>query len=435
MLRTILLGVGIVSVLFALLIFSGKLPVGSKSTALVGDVAVWGTIPEESISLPISQFNAKANTYAVRYSYVPEENFNQKLLEALASGTGPDMILAPYQHILTQRERVYPFPVASFPEKMFKDTFVDGASIFFSPKGALAFPVAVDPMVLLYNRAILSKHGIVNPPKFWSDVEAITPELTIRYKAQFLESAIALGSPSVLYIKDILMAMVWQLGQTPVLLEYAPDGSVRTNITMNAARVENADATVYPLASALRFVTSFSDPAQKVFTWSDSLGRADDRFVAEKLAMYVGYSSEYRTLKARNPRGEYEMTYLPQVQGYNTFVTGMRMYGIATLKTTRNPQVAFTVQSQFSSGDMGITLANAVGGVPGLRQYALTQGLDPVIAKSMLVARGWYDVYPQETGVLISTMISDTVNRRFGVNDAANMFVQRLRTFYSSKNY
>jgi ABC-type glycerol-3-phosphate transport system substrate-binding protein len=433
-----LLGVGLVAVLFSVLIFSGKIPIGgSEKSTPKGSVVIWGVVPEEGLSLPLSRFNAEVNTYSAQYVYVSEDKFNQKLLEALASGTGPDMILAPYQIILSQRERIYPFPSASFPEKKFKDTFVDGASILYSPQGALAFPLAVDPMVMFYNRAMLSKHGIVNPPSYWDEVATLTPTLTIKQKVQIDESAIALGSPTSMYTKDILMTIVNQLGQTPVLLGSVSDGNIRTGISIkaNTPTTEKGDATVFPLTTALRFITEFSDPTKTLYTWNDTLGRADDRFVAEKLALYIGYESEYRTLKVRNPRAEFEMTYLPQTRNYNTFVTGMRLYGLATLKTSRNPQVALTIQSQFSSGDMAQVLAPLIGGVPALRQYAATSGVDPVIAKSILVARGWYDFYQDESDRLTTVMVSDVVNHRFTVSEASEMFVTRLRDYYSNKNY
>jgi ABC-type glycerol-3-phosphate transport system substrate-binding protein len=396
---------------------------------------LWGVFPDHKIAPIISQFNTEAKDYRVQYEYVSEEKFNQKLLEALASGTGPDMILAPYQIILSQRERIAPFPITSVPEKIFKDTFVDGASLFFTPNGALAFPVTIDPMVLFYNRQMLSKHGIVNPPQYWDEVASLTETLTIRQKAQFIESSIALGSPMSLYTKDILMAIVGQLGQTPVIVSYRPDGTITHTIYANTPTTEDVNSVVYPLASAARFVTQFSDPALPTYTWNDSLGRADDRFVAEKLAMYIGYYGEYASLRERNPRGEFEMTYLPQTRGYTTFVTGMRMYGIATLKTTRNPQVSFTVQSQLSGGGISQNISAVAGGVSAIRQYATTQGIDPVIAKSMLVARGWSDSHQEESTSFISAMVSDIINRRYGVNDAVEMFVSRLRDVYFNKKY
>ncbi len=432
MLKNILLGVGIFAVILSVLIFSGKISIGSKASVAQGDVIMWGTIPEESMSDIIQSFNPKAKSYAVRYRYVPEKDFNQRLLEALASGTGPDTILAPYQVILSQAHRISPFPVTSLGEKDFKDTYVDGASIlYFARQGALALPVSIEPMVLIYNRSMLSKRGFPSPPAYGDEVTAMTPALTIRENNQFVESAITLGTPETHYAKDILMAIVSQLGQTPVVTVYDQLGEPYLAVTANDPSV--VDPSIRPLTTVSRFFTQFGDPGQTTYTWSDSLGKADDRFVAERVAMYIGYTGDLLSFKSRNPRGEFEMTTLPQTRGYNTFTTGMRMYGIAVLRTSSNPTAAFTVQSQFSGGEISPSIAALVGGVTALRSFASTPGLDQVVARSMLVARGWYDSYQADSTQYTSTMISDIINYRYGVVDAVSIYVSRLRDLYTKK--
>jgi ABC-type glycerol-3-phosphate transport system substrate-binding protein len=426
-LRTILLGVGIFATVLSVLIFSGKISVGDKTQKVVGDVAVWGTLPEAPMNAITQSFNPAAKTYAVRYRYIPEDIFSQKLLEALASGTGPDVILAPYQTILSQADRIYPFQM---DEKGFRDLYVDGASILYTPQGVLALPVSIEPMVLFYNRTLFSKHGIINPPMYWDELTTLAPILTIKEGGKFIESAVALGTPGVPYSKDIIMAIISQLGQTPVVRLADRDGTAQFTVLVNRPVTEGSE--ILPLATADRFFTQFGDPGQNAYTWNqDQENVAADTFVAEKLAMYVGYSGEYQTLRNRNPRGDFQMTTLPQTRGYNTFSTGMRMYALATLKTTKNPLASLTVESQFAGMGVSPSIAAIVGGVPALRSYAGTQSLDPVVARSMLVAKGWYDSYQKETNAYASSMISDIINYRKGVNDAASAFSSRLVDLYN----
>ncbi len=429
MLKNILLGVGIFATLLSILIFSGKISVGGKDNTPQGEVLLWGTLPESEMNAIVQEFNPKVKTYAVRYLYIPEAEFTQQLLEALASGVGPDMIMTPYQTILSQAKRIQPFPSASFGEKAFKDTYVDGASVLYTPEGALGLPVSVEPMVLFYNRTLLSKHGIANPPAFWDEVTTMTPSLTIRENGRFVESAISLGSPTTPYAKDIIMAIVTQLGQTPIVRTTNSLGETYLSIQANEPVTEGS--TILPLATVNRFFAQFADPGQITYTWNQSEGNAADKFVGEKLAMYIGYAGELNTLKARNPRAEIEMTYLPQTKGYNTFSTGMRMYALATLRTSKNMNAAFAVESQFASSGVAPTISSIVGGVSPLRAYATTPGLNPVLSKSMLVARGWYDSFDKETTAYAGAMISDIINYRYGVNDASSIFISRMRDLYS----
>lgn len=431
MLPKILLGLGIAAALFSVLIFSGKIPVGNKQATPQGQVVLWGTFPETKMNPVVQQFNIQAKTYRVIYKEVREENFDQKLLEALANGEGPDLIMASYQTILSQSSRILPFPVANYSEKLFKDTYVDGASIFFSPNGAIALPISIEPMVLFYNRTLFSKHGIINPPKYWDEVSSIVPTLTIQNSTgQFIESGIALGAPNTSYAKDILMAMVEQLGQTPVIKQYNTMGEPYVSVTVNESLTQNKE--VRPLASVARYFVQFADPTQTTYSWNQYTGNAEDEFVAEKLAMYIGYSGELETLRIRNPRASIEMAAFPQTKGYNTFATGMRMYGIATLKTSKNLSAALTTESNFASKDMSPSLSVIVGGVPAHRNYATTPGLSSVISSGMLVAKGWQDVSSKQSSVYISAMISDILNNRQSVTDAVDIFVFRLQDMYSS---
>lgn len=429
MLPKVLLILGVIATLFAVLIFSGKLPVPGVKETLRGDVVLWGTLPEVKMNSLTQEFNPQAKTYAVRYRYIPEADFEQRLLEAVASGQGPDMIIAPHQIILSQASRIYPFPTT---EKSFKDEFIDGATVFINTQGILALPVSVEPMVLFYNRTLFSKHGVIKPPQYWNEVASLAPLLTIRQNGLFVESAIALGTPNVPYAKDILMAMVSQLGQVPVVQYRGPDDTASFSVQANEPIKEGGD--ILPLTAVSRFFAQFGDPGQSTFTWPQyQTGDASDAFVGEKLAMYIGYSGEYRTLRERNPRGDFQMTTLPQTLNYNTFTTGMHMYGIATLRTTKNLKVSLLVAQQFATPSIAASISAIVDGVPPLRVYAVTPTLDPVIARSMLVAHGWYDLYSKQSTAYTATMISDIINYRFGVNDAVTIFIGRMRDLYEKK--
>lgn len=439
MLRNILLGVGVFAALFSILIFSGKLPIGGKNTTAQGEVILWGTLPEAEVNPIIQEFNPQAKTYRVTYKEVRENVFSQTLLEALANGTGPDMILATHPILLSQISRLQPFPVTSFSEKSFKDTYVDGATLFFSPYGALALPISIEPMVLMYNRTLFAKHGLASfpvcdgkPYACWDQILTITPQLTIKNKnGQFLESAIAFGAPNTPYAKDILMSAVAQLGQTPVLVQFNQDGAIIPTVYANTAVAEDGD--VLPLSTFTRFFTQFADQAKTTYTWSEFMGDASDQFVAEKLAMYIGYSGELQTLRARNPKGDFEMTYFPQTRNYNTFTTGARMYGIATLRSSKNMTASLTVQAQFASAGVSPSFAQITGGVPALRAYAGTPGLSDVVAKSMLVARGWYDSFPAQSTTLSTSMLSDIIHNRYEITDAVAIFVSRLQDLYTPR--
>lgn len=435
MLPKIFLGIGVFAAFFAVLIFSGKLPgVGKKEVKPQGDIVIWGTLPD-TMMLPIVQkFNpGEAKTYRISYREINENDFDRILVESLANGAGPDLIIAPYQTMLAQISRVSPFPVKSLNEKKFKDSYVDGASdVFWSPSGAIALPVSIDPLVLFYNRTLFSRHLVVNPPKDWAEVVEDVIKLTVvNEKNEFLESGIALGSPVTPYAKDIIMAIVAQQGQLPVLKQTGSNGSI---YTVTANRPTTPKSPVYPLTTALRYFTQFADPAQQAYTWNQYSKDASEAFVSEKVAMYIGFSSELRSLRARNPRAQFEMANFPQTQdskGVMSNVTGMRMHGIARLRSSRNPDAALAAQVALAGGTWSLAISSVLGGVPASRVYASTSGLSSVILNGMLTARGWQDKFRSKSEAYVTTMISDSLNNRATVTDAANMFVTRMQDLYT----
>jgi ABC-type glycerol-3-phosphate transport system substrate-binding protein len=433
MLRNILLGVGVFATLFAVLIFSGKLPIGKDaSTKITGEVVIWGTVPFLTMNQILQSYNAQAKSYRISYKEFREEELSPSLVEALANGTGPDMILAQDATILSQVSRLYPFPLSSLSEKRFRDTYVDGATVFLSPLGALALPITVDPMVLFYNRRLLSLKGVVNPPQYWDEVAKVSPLLTeTNARGQFVQSGIALGGATTPYAKDILMTIVRQLGQAPTLKDYSQDGRLSVSVTAETP-VSQTDQ-IRPLSTALRYFVEFSDSLKTTYSWNDFSGPADEAFVAEKLAMYLGYFSEFSSLQARNPKASFDFTYFPQTKGYNTFTTATRYYGIATLKTSKNLSAALTVQATFAGSGVAPALAGLIGAAPALRSATTNTSISEVVARSMLVGGTWFDVFPLQSTTFVQSMISDVINNRRGPADSAALFVSRLQALYTPK--
>lgn len=433
MVRKILIGSGVFAALLAILIFSGRLPIGSSgANNPVGDVSMWGVFPDSEMSDVIQPFNAKAKTYRINYKYVSSVDFEKKLVEALASGVGPDVILVPYQIILSQQSRIAPYPASSFSETAYKNTYINGASVFWTPSGALALPVATEPMVLFFNRTLFAKHGVLLPPTYWDELTTMVPKLTVEDgNGNFLESGISLGTFTVPYMKDIVMAIVTQFKQTPVLANYNNDGTVSYNFLANTPITETAQ--VQPLSMIMRFITEFSDQTKTTYSWNQFSGNAVDAFVAEKLAMYIGYAGELPVLRSQNPKMDIEMSFLPQYRDYGTFSTGIRLYGIATMRQAKNPSGAYAVEYAFSGLDWSPQIASIVGAIPASTSYLNTPGLNEVLKNSLLISHGWYDINSQSSSDFMSQMFGSITSGVQGVNEAVGDFVSRMSDVYNHR--
>ncbi|HQJ83879.1 MAG TPA: extracellular solute-binding protein, partial [Candidatus Paceibacterota bacterium] len=144
-----------------ILIFSGVIPGFKKeSVGTAGTVVVWGTASDANLNRGFAELSKKnEDKFSLVYVRKDPVTFETELTEALASGTGPDVIIAPHEVIFRQRDRIYPFSAKYYPKRNFYDTFTDGARLFEAGEAYYALPVGVDPLVLYYNKDIYNTNG------------------------------------------------------------------------------------------------------------------------------------------------------------------------------------------------------------------------------------------------------------------------------------
>ena len=96
--KAIILAIFIVAAVVGVLMFSGIINIGgssSTSTTMKGSVAVWGTVPYSGMSAFLQEYNLRNQDINVSYQEKDEATFASELIEAIASGQAPDLILLP----------------------------------------------------------------------------------------------------------------------------------------------------------------------------------------------------------------------------------------------------------------------------------------------------------------------------------------------------
>ncbi len=433
MFKYIVTGIGLFSAVFAFLVFSGKLPIGNspKSQKVVGHLTMWGTLPAEQVGVVVNQMAADEKTYSVSYEEIPEEKFQKVLVDALANGEGPDMILADYKTILAQKQRLSPFPYASFPVNDFKNSYVDGASIFLSNDGILAFPVTIEPLMMFVNRDTLSKNGVATAPLYWDDLLALTPKITTKdSNGKLLSYGVGLGTLSnVVNGKEIIISLIQLLGQEPVSVSVSGGLSFTGNYPLTQSSV------VLPLRESLKLVTQFSDPNKEAYSWNSYTGTTDkDAFAAGKLAIYFGFSGESADIARKNERLNFYMSTFPLAKGYDTKATSMKMYGVAVMKRTPAALTltAFTAQSTLANSKYSSQIAEKTSKLSPIRSIiAANQDLDSGLKSSLLNARGWYDLRADDSTTLLTQAVDSIVSGKAGLSLAAETFVSNLNDIYA----
>ena len=85
-------------------------------------VIVWGTAEANPVNSIISDINGpNGSTINAKYVQKEADTFNQVLIDALASGKGPDVILMPLEDALKYQDKLTVIPFSSFSDSSFKD--------------------------------------------------------------------------------------------------------------------------------------------------------------------------------------------------------------------------------------------------------------------------------------------------------------------------
>ncbi|NCN08093.1 extracellular solute-binding protein, partial [Candidatus Parcubacteria bacterium] len=250
--QIILLVIFGVFILIAVAVFSLYRGGGSSSATVV----VWGDIPSYDFEAFLTNAGLNQdNSLVIKYVAKSPEVLESDFTEALARNVGPDLIILTQDKIWKEKDKLLPIPYKSVSERDFKDTFVEEGELFLTPEGVYALPLSLDPMVLYYNRDILSTAKIANPISYWDEIYDAASSLSQKDPAgNILRSAIALGEASnIPNFKSIISLLMLQAG-TPI-----------TTLTANGLKPEltsRYDFPVIPGESALDFYTQFSNPTR-----------------------------------------------------------------------------------------------------------------------------------------------------------------------------
>ena len=389
----------------AVLIFA--LAVGGNSASTVGTVTIWGTLDQGAFNTVIRQ-GVEAEPRLAQVSYVQKDadSYINDLTNALAAGQGPDMFLLRQDYAYAEATKVIPIPSTSLSVTQFQNTFVDAANPFIAESGVLAVPLGVDPLVLYWNKDMLSTSGFSKPPQYWDELYDMARRITVKNNSGAItKSAVAFGEyVNVDNAKDILSLLILQAGgqittrdQTGKII---PALAPRTGDTTQAA------------PSALRFFTEFSDPSKEDYTWNRARPDARQSFAANDLALYVGYASEQPLVRRMNPNLNFAVAPIPQIRGAATAIDTGRVYGFAIPKTAKNPMGAITVAYLLAASDMSSSLSVALG-IPSARRDVLAlpaQGDDELFNKQAIIVRTWVDPDPKETERIFRGMIENTTS-------------------------
>jgi ABC-type glycerol-3-phosphate transport system substrate-binding protein len=422
--QTVLVAVFLAFFVFAVLIFSGAIKLGDSSKSsgtLSGRVVIWGTFPNSSMSEVLTNIGSSNKDLNITYVNKNISTYQQDLIEAFANNKGPDLFIITPDMIARNNNFIYKIPYVSYPQKLFQDTFMDGASIYTDSEGVVGIPLVVDPLVLYYNKDILSNEGLVAPIKTWDELFTLNSVLTKKDNSGFISrSMIALGQyGNVTNVKDILASLLIQ-NDNPIVRRRVDE---QNRIIYTSLLNTNPSRTsVSPMEAVIRFFTEFSNPSNTAYSWNRSLPSSLDMFTSGKLAFYIGRASELFKIESINPNLSFDVTDLPQIKDSPTKRTYGEIYGVVINKRSSNLSSAFGVIGAFSQGENAKSLSVALSIPPTLRALLADKPTDNpylfTFFNSALISRSWLDPDKEKSSLIFQELIENVLSNNLSVNEA-----------------
>lgn len=399
---------------------------GMLGGTAVGPVVIWGTIDAQTMNGILQTMrNGDKSFQDVTYVQQDPSTYDQTLVNAIASGASPDLFLMTEEQLGTFADKVTLIPYSAVSQSAYSNSYIDEGSVFLTGQGAYALPFTVDPLVMYYNRDLLSTAGVAQAPKGWSDFLTLAPKITALDSSQNISrSAVALGTwDNISHAKAILSTLFMQAGDPLV----GRDGQ---GYLVSVFGQTPQGAPENPATSALRFYTEFANPSKTSYSWNRSLSNSTQAFVAGDLAVYFGLASELPSIGEANPNLHYGVAVLPQLEGSSVHVTYGVLTGLAIARSAHNPKGALAIAQKLTS-QAAVQAVVAATGLPPVRRDvnvdARSNAALQVFAQSALIARGWFDPSQSATDGIFKAMIQSVTTGASdpgtAVNEAAQEFM------------
>jgi len=413
--KNIIIGVFIFFIIIGLIAFSTYKSKSTNTNTVI--VQIWGTVDKNIFDSYVTKYKQdKSVDFSLSYSYVSLDTIDSKLVEAIATGKAPDIILIPNSLEKRYLDKVYMIPFTSLPQRTFTDTFVPEAQLYEQSNGYFGIPFFVDPLVMYWNRDMFANAAIAIPPKKWSEFPMLASKLSqSNSKADISQSAVSFGEfANIDNAKALISTLIMQAG-SPIVSEDI-NGKLYSNLDS-----KSANDIMVPAVSALQFYTDYSNPQKPVYSWNRSLPSSKLFFLSENLATYFGFSSEYQDIKTKNPNLNFDLTYMPQIVDAKVFTTYGDLYGFSILKSSQNILAAYNLILTLINSDSISTLVQVYGVAPARRDIiaaGTTNAVQTIVFNSSLISKGWMDPDSSKTDQIFQNMIENISTGKLEITDA-----------------
>lgn len=411
--QIIVLGAVAFIVLFLILGFLGVIPIfksGQETSQGVPQEAIltfWGIDPSENFKGVLENYLNAYKNVRVNYQQIDEKTYENTLLNAWATGKGPDVFMFHRSWVYRQGDKVAPAPETKFSLYNLRQLFPDVIENDFSHQGKIyALPLYLDSLALFYNKDIFNAKGIALTPTTWNDFKNLIKPLTeFDFSRQIKKSAAAIGgsAKSINNAPDFLSLLMLQFGSYIVNPE-------NLKVEFDQKSFE-----------ALNFYLQFATPSNPYYTWTDSFGNSIDSFASGDAAMIFNYAKEIPLIKQKNPFLNFSVTSMPQFN-LNQPLNYANYWGLAVSKQSVKQNLAWNFIIFMTTNQTTAEIYVRDSGLPPALRILINKYLtDPnlgTFAKQALSSKSLHQKDYRMFGQSFSNMIESVLSGKQTAPDA-----------------
>lgn len=263
--------------------------IGIKITGKKGEITWWGFWDKSVIQPLINDYQAQNPDVVIHYLTQPQQDYRERLTNALARGTGPDIFRFHNTWVPMYKNSLDTLPASVMSQSEFASTFYPViVSDLTTDDGIVGMPLGFDAITLYINEDMLALAG-KTPPSTWDQVRQLAIELTTRDQQQVIsQSGISLGiTENIDHWPEIIGLMMIQDG-------------------VNLLNPQSESA-----GKVFEFYSVFYGEDE---VWDKTLPVSTVAFAYGKAAMYFGPSWRATEINKLNPNLRYKTVVLPQLR-------------------------------------------------------------------------------------------------------------------------
>jgi multiple sugar transport system substrate-binding protein len=394
---------------------------GGKPVELV----VWKVFEDSAHFQPLLQAYRKVHPN-VRVTFVEKNvnNYEEELVNALASGQGPDIFSINNAWLPKYVDKVAPTTEAQWQFSDYKNSFVDAVvNDFTRDRKIYGAATYVDSLALYYNKDLLGTAGIATPPRTWDELARDVQNLTRQNQTgYFTRSGIAAGLSSqapggqVNRAEDLVYLFMLQKGAQA----WSQDG---TRPLFAGSVTDLAGNQVYPARDAFTYYTAFATPTSQNYAWNTRSDYSIDAFANSRAAMMISYSYARDLVIQKASNLNFDVAPVPQPNLEGAEVNFANYWGEVVSKQSTHQKEAWDFLKAITSKD-ALDKYYAGHKLPSSRKDLIElQTSDPdigVFAHANLTAKTFYRPDQPKFDAIIAKSIDDIVLRGVSVDEAVS---------------